>query len=901
MIPGSPLSVKPRWGTTTFQSLNSTAGSANQREIWAGAISGDTSYTTFIYCITRIDSGSSDTLTTEYILPAHLGQATYNYLVSNGLTLLKTFVYAVAGTYPPTGVQFGNKAFIYYPDQRPVVIMSAGSSALPVAFDCGIQPPVFQPSTANTVIPASNITHDATVASLNYIDFAYAYYSSSRNVYSQPSPLQRYVIPDPPVKVRVSGFFYPRDDYVAQQIDYVVVAARVGASAGLQVLEPQMMVPIAQTNLSGTVTMSAGAFTMSTTTDHTGDLVAGVTITLIPPIAPGIQPQSFVVKSLTTNSITTYQASSYNFTTVHFTTAPFMNFDFSPGQLDIGFDLNALSGSLYVPPSVKYSERYNEEIWLGGQRRMVSFDPTNTITVQRASLTGQLNSTAGGSVSTVAVTSGSAALTGTGTNFASFAPSGALSILQPLDTVRIAISNPDFGLSFLDLNVATVSNDTTATFATNSNVTGSALNATRIYRQNNSARCILTIAEFTTAHLYMNLYLAGKYVGRIWDVSQDGTTAWLFSDVPASISATTDFKLFGQNDSIWRTAYDSNTPGNVPTTFPECAQMDYPQLLTQMLDQGQQLMGLKATNDVLQIFFDNSIATLTGGNEVGEPLPDIRGYYGRAGAVSPRSIAKAPTGELCWIGTEGLYIDTGSGVQNISSNLNCQMLFRGGQWIARADLPTISVGYARDMNGFVFGPFTIGGVANCWGLLTFIPQVGIWLFDGQQITSNIVEYLNGDGRGVTLCGDAQGRIKWLLNDSVLNDVALTAAGSAADYLCLWQSQFESHPDGSAWAPARVKLLGLMPQIATFSLTLRLWRALYPEHDRARMLAINSASEYTVAVNQNQTLMDKGIPVSPNKTRFQSFGFEYFSSTGSYTSGLARALEMNRYVWLEAEE
>lgn len=878
MIAGSASSMRPRPGTTTFQSIAPNSLISDQRTVYCGAISGDTSYTTFIYCMIRT-GGVSPTVIVEAVFPVHMGKATYDTLSGSvNLDAIKTLTYAAAGTYPPTCVQYGNKAFLYYPDQRPIMIMGNDTDSSPIAIDCGIQPPIGPPGFVASSTNANNLVYSDTQASLNQIQFCYAYYSTARNVYSQPSPLAYYTIPaspDPPKKVIVTGFFQSRDSISDNLIDTIVVGARSGTNSGLMVLWPDMATSIDPVSLTGTVSVTNGSANL---TGSGTVFLTEVKVGYFLIVNPGTFQQVFLVRTVTDDThIVAWNLATSTISTA-FMRAPVIEFDLSPAQLQLGFDISALAGSLYVPPSVKYCERYGEEIWTGGQREQITFSGAPTITVTKSVL------------GTADVTESSADVLGHGTSFTTQ--------LRPLDNISIN-GNPLSGGTYLSAGTAT--DNTHLILTTAAGITATGVPIARLWRQFQWARVTASTAIWGPQHLYFSLYVNGVFVGQIADIDSNGTDAYIANDVVEDISSTSHFFLAGANDRLWRTAYDANTPGNTPTVFPECAQINYPQLLTQSLDQGQKLMGLKATEDELRIFFDNSVARMTGGNEVGEPLPDIRQYYGRAGTCSPRSIARAPTGETAWIGTEGIYIDTDNGASNAALNLGCQYLFRGLPWIARADLPNIAMSYSRAYNGFVFGPFTIAGVSGWWGLISYLPQPGIYLFDNQTITSNITEYINGNGEGVVLAGDSQGRIKHLLDDTVLTDVAAVRTDPAAAYICLWQSGFDSRQDGASWAPSRVKLPGLIPQAATFDMTLRLWRSLYAMRDRTRMLALDANSEYTVAITQPDTALDKWIPVNPNRTRFQSLGYQFSSTSGSYTSGTARPMEMNHYLWAEASE
>lgn len=947
----SPTSVKARWGTTLTQSFVPVSAA---RRIYVWTITGDSTYTTFITCTNEVGG----IVTPETTFPAHLGPLVYSYvdgLSGHQLLLSKTIAAAAVGLYLPTAVQYGNKCFVYYPDQRPIVVM-AGATNIPAAYDCGIQPPVYPLQAIAGSDNANNIFYDDQNTLNNTLQIAYAYYSTARGVLSQPSGIIEYTIPAPtalggtvtvtngsasivgssttwstgtapnkliaastspypsysiagvqvaissvggdlaatltapwqgnsgsgytiypqPKKIVLSGFVFPRDDYTTQAIDYFAIGVRSGTNAGLMSIWPEMLVPFTFTAFTGTASTTAASTTVNGSGTNFSTASVGQVVS--------INGVGYVITNIASNILMTINVgAASNFSGTAYL-SPSLIFDLSPDQLaSPALDLNALAGSLYVPPAVKYAGRFGERIWTGGQRQSITFGST-TLTVASAHLSGSvtigyLQTTLNGSVYPDA--------------------SDFQNELAPYDYVSIN------GTQVL---VTAISDYKTATIAVAfPGVPVGSGEGFRLYRGNQFARLTASTAVFTTAHLYMSVYRYGQYLGEISDVAQSGLVAYLDRDVPASLVATSGpsaWEIVGHNDRIWPSAYDFGQ-GNVPTVFPECAQLNYYSLLTQALDQGQQITGLIARIDELRIAFDSSFVRMTGGNEVGFPQPILTQALGTAGCVAPRSLCQSPSGEMAWVGVGGIYVDSGSGAQNMSAQFNCSMLFKGGQWIARADLSTMVMAYSREFQGFVFGNFTIGGVAGWWGLLTVTPQPGIWLFENQKMTANLVEYVNGSGQSVLLAGDhgsLNGRIKKLLDPTVLTDIG-QSSDTAAAYSCKWREGYIGKPNGERWSPVGIRMPSIVPPgylgSASFTITLEWIRTYFPQRELA---LLPTDATYSVSAVNLALLGDKPVPLTPNRTRFHSIGLSYDSTTGDYVAGdEARPIEISSWVVYEAED
>lgn len=866
LVPSSAQSVRPRPGVDLLKNIGTIhTSSTAQRRINVAAFAGDVNFTTFIVC-TNIIVGTDVPSYIEGIFECHLGESVYNSVVgAGGLVSTITLTGTTPGLYLPTAVQFGNRAFVYYPDHRPIVVQEFESGGGVAGIECGIQASVAGPSVIESATNANNIAYDSAIPSLNLMQIGYCYYSSARNVYSQPSPLTTYTIPATPKKLSIAGFFNCRDTNSNYLIDFIVVCVRSGINGGLMAVWPEMAVSIDPVVLAGSVAITSGGFTvtgtLTTFLDPDTGFVIGDTIF--------IDNVSYTVKAIADNThLTTYQASTETVSNFTYYRGPRILFDLSPDQLSIGIDLNALAGAMWIPPAVRYCERYGERIWLAAQLQTITFG-TTTLTVQKAALDG-----------TLAFTNGSAAIVGTGTNF-----SGADGQLEPFDTIAIYADNTNDPGNPIQYVVGTINSDTSATmtsawspFPSTSN-----LKAARIFRGNVSARLETNADAFTTAHLYMNVYVEGVFIGQIFDVL-NSRTAFLFGDVNTDYSATANWELRGNNDRIFPSSYSTAAFGTVPTVFPECVQLNDYQLLTQALDQGQALTGLLSTLDELRIAFDSSFVRMIGGNETDTPAPNLRQYYGLAGCIAPRSLCKAPSGEMAWIGVEGIFIDamgtsyaaSMSGIKNVCTELGCQALFRGGQWIARADIPNMVMTYSRELTAFIFSNFTINGESGWWGMLAMSPQYGIFLFNNQLVTSNMIEYLN-NGRGEILGGDGIGRIKRFLYDKTLVDISPLNT-STAPYTCQWRSGYDGK-NNEQWEISRVDPVMIAPDTTTIAGTLDFFRTDFMERESSYL---PSGAQYSVAFTVSDLMPVNRVPINPNRARYHSIAVSFLSTAGAVT-------------------
>jgi hypothetical protein len=408
--------------------------------------------------------------------------------------------------------------------------------------------------------------------------------------------------------------------------------------------------------------------------------------------------------------------------------------------------------------------------------------------------------------------------------------------------------------------------------------------------------------QFNDSHLYHQVYINSNYVGDIWDV-QDGQWAYLDRDAAADIGQTTQFYLAGYANRIWPTSYHNDTAGNVPIAFPECVNLLHRQVLLPGIDRGEVVKGLVGSaNDFMVIIMNETVQTMTEGLEVGVPFPTIRNDYGRVGAIAPRSVCVDLDGAVAWISEEGLVrANTGGGIDSLSHQLGIDQMWKGGRWIKRETLKDIVMTYSRQYEGYVFAGFQIYNTTTdayetgWWGLLTLKPQLGLWLFDGQVVTSNLIEYQDENGQGVILAGDDYlGRVKRMLDPDTLQDVA-KAAATVADFTWEWREGWRSIPSGGQYSLDTVELVGvIVPKgalttsaAADSPLTLSWWSKDQPlrhEDDLAATDIVTATVDYPNLLRR--------LPGPMRQARYHSLGISGSSTTGATGT---RPVEVVRWI------
>lgn len=774
------------------------------------------------------------------------------------------------GLYPPAGKQFGNKFFICLPDQRPFYLLPSLTGSAPKAYQCGIKPPTFYPSIASSSDDALNIIFDASPSAnpfANTMFIRYAFYSSVRGIFSEPSPEQQYDIPATPKKVVISGFFYPRDDAISQDIDTVVVGIQWGVSTDCRCIFSRM--------------------------------------------ATGFDPTNIATAQIV--------------------------FDSSQADLNqFGFGLVGLAEFVKIPPPCFALERVENRLFYIPSRRRVVFDQA-AVTVSRAQLDG-----------TLAFSEFSAGITGTNTHF--------LSQLQPSDVVQVNLPDNTFRIVI----VGYIASDTFAIMTAAWGVAdASAVEGTRLFRGEPAARVTLDspiyLPQFSDSLYRMRLTVNGQFLEEVWDV--DGSTVlYLDGDVPASITASSDFFFFSPGDTVLPSGYTNETPFGFPVQFPEGIQFVDAVPLTQTVDEGQLVRGIHLAGEFPYVMLSDTVLQMTVDSGAFSPLPiSFRAIAGRIGPVAPRSICLDQSASLGWIGEEGLALGNSGGINTVSHRVNSNQFWKGKRWVDVACLPDLPMVYTRGGDGFVIanmrinartltGAFTVtqdsgvvtgvsslllteakvgdvftvngqhrriltitddenmtietwdfpGGVsaatigAGYWALVSMRPQLAILVFDGLICTSNLIEYQDADGQSVIIGGsNYKGRIFRLLAPNTYTDTPLGSDGDPAAYTCEWRGGWETFPGGEQNGLMRVRMIGANVPSGTADLILTLWSNNLPQRNEADLPA-GAFLEKTVSASK--ILFDQPMP--PNFKRFGALGVKFQSDAGLVDG---RPMEISRWL------
>ncbi len=287
--------------------------------------------------------------------------------------------------------------------------------------------------------------------------------------------------------------------------------------------------------------------------------------------------------------------------------------------------------------------------------------------------------------------------------------------------------------------------------------------------------------RWNDSYYWMSLFANGQYLGEVFDVDSS-TVLYLDRDLPASVTSTSDFYLVGHGDRLYPSSWHTYTPGGVAIAYPECVNIDDAVPLPVVLDRGETLMAIKQNQGQLAPIFNETVLMGSGQDQPGSPTIGFSRLYGRVGAIAPRSAVTAPDGGAAWVGEEGLIVGDTAGVNSIAFQLRVNSFFgKNPRWMATTDLPNLVMSWSRQWDGYVIGNFTINGDPNFWALISFQPQRGLWLFDGQQMTANILEVQDSNGQGRLYTGDSfEGRVKELLvRNATPTDVQVASDTSAA--------------------------------------------------------------------------------------------------------------------------
>jgi hypothetical protein len=400
--------------------------------------------------------------------------------------------------------------------------------------------------------------------------------------------------------------------------------------------------------------------------------------------------------------------------------------------------------------------------------------------------------------------------------------------------------------------------------------------AAQSFRGRTLAKLTLTgTGRWSHAHLYMALRRAGDFLGNIFDIESD-TVAWLDVDVKASLAASSNFVLNGYNDRLWPTGYHTYNPGGIEVVYPETVNLLEARPIAAFVDRSGEIEGLTRNQDFVKIIRKDGCVQMAGGLEVNTPAPEWREEYGRAGTSSPRSICRNSRGDAAWWSEEGPVEASTGGVNSLAYAMKFHQFSRGGIWMSLASLPGLTMTWSRFLDGYVFGNVSVNGASNYFGLVAMQPQPGLFLFTGQEMTSNLLEYADSDGHGRILVGDGyRARVKRLFTPGVFTDVG-AATDTAAAYTIKMTPAFFSGPSGQPFALDKLRVLGLILPGTTFSLEVTWLRDHYLHRDLAELSAADQAVGPT-SYDQDQIYMD--IPAPPGAKRFHAVRLSWSSASG----------------------
>lgn len=393
---------------------------------------------------------------------------------------------------------------------------------------------------------------------------------------------------------------------------------------------------------------------------------------------------------------------------------------------------------------------------------------------------------------------------------------------------------------------------------------------------------------FSDKLYWTSVWIDGSYCGEVFDVL-DSTTLYLDRDVSSNISSTSQFYFTGHNDRLYPSTWMSFTPDNVPTVYPECVNLTDVTPLPTVLDQGELLKGLTRIQGNLAVIFNQSVLI---GNISDAPGPasglmQFQQLYGRMGTMAPRSITKAPDGGAFWIGEEGPILGDTAGLDSIAYQLNSNLLFKGGIWIDLTSMPDIVATYTRQWDGYVLGNLVINGEENWWAVVTFKPQFGIWLHNGQEITSNLIEYPDVYGQGIILCGDSyNGRVKKMLVRNTVPTEPGTDTDTLAAYECLWRGGFVERQAFDA--DVILDATSMLVPGTSLTLTATLWEQSFVVRAESDLDATQPTPQDYDKTSLKQPIT---LPAGGGR-RFISLALSYDSTAGA--NG-ARLMELGKYT------
>lgn len=775
----------------------------------------------------------------------------------------------------PVGVQFGNKYFICYPDLRPMYLLNSLTGNNIKMYLSGIKPPTAPPFVVSSSTAAVNITYDSESGSpdANKLFIRYAYYSSVRGIFSEPSPETVYDIPATDIKkVTIGGFYYPRDDAVAQDIDTIVVGVQWGVSNDCMCIWGLMSTGFDPNNLtSASITFDSS---MADLNQLGFGLLTLAEFVKIPPACASVErvqerlyyipsrrrvdfdtgaAVTVVKAALTgTSAFNQFLADMTGTNTLYLT--ELVAGDYVSVQTGAGITRTVQVGTVIDDTHIILTAAFGggADVSAAICTRLFRGEPAARVVLStstwqhvfedslyhmRLTVNGQLLGEVwdvldythlyldGDVPANIAAT----------TDFYFYAPGDTVLPSGYTNETPFAfpVSIPE-GIQFIDAEPISQAVDE-----------GQIVQS--IKRGGEFAYVLLseTILQMTVASgAFSPLAISFRPVtGNIGPVSdrsvcldQTASISWIGEEGIAKASTYGAATLSNSINCLrfWKGGrwVDETSLANCSMTF---SRGDY----------GYVLAGLKVNSKTLTGAF-----TLTQGSDV---------VIATGGAL----LTEAAVGDVITDNQQHRRILT------ITDNNHMT--------IETWDFPTTTVG------------LSIG--EGYWALISMQPQVGIHLFNGLICTSNLLAYQDADGQTVILGGsNYKGRVFRVLTPGVYEDVPLGSDDDPEAYTCSWREGWQAFPDGSQNSIMRARMMGVSAPDPTGSMTLSVWTSDLPQMNEADLPAVAFLSK-TVAASK--VLFD--VPLPPNCKRFGSLAVEFQSTAGLVAT---RPMEITRWKILQ---
>lgn len=772
----------------------------------------------------------------------------------------------------PVGVQFGNKYFICYPDLRPLYLLNSMTGNNIKAYLSGIKPSIAPPFVQASSEAAVNITYDSDSGSpdANNLFIRYAYYSSVRGVFSEVSPETVYAIPNvaqaDQKKVTIGGFYYPRDDAVAQDIDTIVVGVQWGVSNDCMCIWGLMSTGFDPTNLT------SASITFDSSMADLNQLGFGL-LTLSQFV--GIPPACASVERV--------QERLY----------------YVPSRRRVDFNSGAVQ---VIKAQLTGTSAFNE----------FTADMTGTNTLYLTELqNGDYVSVPTGPGTTKTVQVGTVI---DDTNVILNAAYGATNVSGAVCT-RLFRGEPAARVILSTTTWEDVFNDSLyhMRFTVNGQLLGEVwdvLDYTHLYLDGDVPANIDATTDFffyapgdavlpsgytneTPFAFPLSIPEGIQFIDQV-SIEQ----AVDEGEIVQGIKRGGEFAYVELSETVLQMTVASGSFSPLAISFrPIAGNIGPISQRSICLDQtasiswiGQE--GIASANTAGAATLSNSINCLRfwkGGRWVDEEslvncsMEFSRGDYGYVLAglkVNSKQLTGAFTltqGSGAVVATGGALLTQAAVGDVITDNQQSRTILSitddNHMTIETWTNPTTTVG------------LSIG--EGYWALISMQPQVSIMLFNGLICTSNLLAYQDANGQTVILGGsNYKGRVFRVLTPGVYVDVPLGSDDDPAAYTCSWREGWQAFPDGSQSSIMRARMMGVSAPDPTGIMTLSVWTSDLPQMNEADLPTTAFLSK-TVAASK--VLFD--VPLPPNCKRFGSLAVEFQSTAGLVAT---RPMEITRW-------